>query len=53
MRPLRPLVGTNHGYLYETATPERRPLSDYTPRIVPASSRIATPAESTLILWHH
>jgi starch phosphorylase len=53
MQALRPLAGTSHGYLFSAIVPGNRPLSDYTPRIVPASTSAAIPLELPLIAWHH
>ena len=46
------LAGTSHGFLYQASVPARRPASHFTPRLVPATSRLS-PLESGLIVWHH
>jgi hypothetical protein len=53
MQAVRPLAGSSHGQLFSAIVPGNRPVSDYTPRIVPASSSAAIPLELPLIAWHH
>ena len=47
------LIGAINGYDYHLEFPALRPLSDYTPRIVPASEIACVPLEANQILWHH
>jgi len=53
MRAAGPLPGTSHGHLFSAIVSDDRPASDYTPRIIPASSGAAIPLELPLISWHH
>lgn len=47
------LLGTGHGYIFQGSVPDDRPLSDYTPRIVPRHPEASVPLEADFILWHH
>jgi starch phosphorylase len=53
LSPVRPLAGTSHGRLFSAIVPADRPVTDYTPRAIPASTRAALPMELPLIAWHH
>jgi hypothetical protein len=39
--------------LFSAIVPADRPVTDYTPRAIPASTRAALPMELPLIAWHH
>jgi starch phosphorylase len=51
MKPLRPLAGAPGGYIYAATVPANRPVTDYTPRIVPRCTAAIVPLEAPLILW--
>jgi starch phosphorylase len=51
MTQVRQLVGANNGYVYRAAVPASRPLSDYTPRLIPYYDGVAVPLEDARILW--
>lgn len=53
MMQLRHLVGSSGGYVYCIAVPADRPLTDYTPRLVPYYDGLAIPLEEERILWQH
>jgi starch phosphorylase len=46
------LAGTVNGYVYQGAVAADRPVTDYTPRVIPAHDAAAVPLEENLILWH-
>jgi len=46
------LVGAASGFTYTATLPARRPLADYTPRIVPRHVGALVPLEANFILWH-
>ncbi|HVT08461.1 MAG TPA: alpha-glucan family phosphorylase [Polyangia bacterium] len=46
-----PLPGTSHGFLFRATVPNTRPVSDWTPRVIPASKIAAVPSELPLITW--
>ncbi|MDE2310902.1 MAG: alpha-glucan family phosphorylase [Betaproteobacteria bacterium] len=46
------LVGANNGYLYTGTVQAGRPVTHYTPRIVPAHSAASVPLEASLITWY-
>ena len=46
-----PLPGTSHGFLFRATTPDGRPVSDWTPRVIPASKLASIPSELPLITW--
>jgi len=48
---LRPLAGMKGGYVYSTAVPVSRPVTDYTARIIPNHESVAVPLEAAPILW--
>jgi starch phosphorylase len=47
----RQLVGSVNGYGYTASVPADRPLTDYTPRIVPNFANVSVPLEIKEILW--
>jgi len=53
MRPLRPLVGTQHAFAYGAQVSAARPASQYTVRVVPRHANAAVPLEAPEILWQH
>ncbi len=44
------LIGAS-GYIYHGEVSSTRPVTDYTPRVIPFHTGIAVPLESPLILW--
>ncbi len=46
-----PLPGTSHGFLFRATVPEGRSISDWTPRVIPASMIASIPSELPLITW--
>jgi starch phosphorylase len=46
------LVGSANGFLYSARVPVTRPVTDYTPRLVPCHSGALMPLETSFILWH-
>lgn len=46
------LSGTANAYLYRGIAPTGRPVTDYTPRIVPAHDEALVPIEASFILWY-
>ncbi len=46
------LAGTANAWLYSGCVAADRPLSDYTPRIVPAHPLASVPLEANMILWY-
>jgi starch phosphorylase len=53
LSPVGALPGTSHGQLFRAIVPNDRPVTDYTPRVVPASAFAALPMEMPLVTWHH
>ena len=47
-----PLVGAAGSHVFHGVAPADRPLSDYTPRIVPAHELALVPLEANHILWY-
>jgi starch phosphorylase len=47
-----PLAGTTNAYVYQGRVPKSRPVTDYTPRIVPAYENANVPLEAGFILWY-
>jgi starch phosphorylase len=45
------LVGAVHGYVYSAQVPASRPVSDYTPRLIPCHPDAIIPLEAAQILW--
>lgn len=46
------LAGATNAYVYQGSVPANRPMSDYTPRIVPAHAAASVPLEANFILWY-
>ena len=46
------MVGATNAFIYSVAAPKSRPVSDYTPRIVPQHVGAFVPLEAPFILWH-
>ena len=44
------LIGAN-GYIYRAQVPSARPVTEYTPRVIPFHPDVTVPLESPLILW--
>ena len=44
------LIGAN-GYIYRAEVDSTRPVTDYTPRVIPVLPGVAVPLETPLILW--
>jgi len=44
--------GAINGYVYSATVPARRPIQDYTPRIIPHFDGCQVPLEAVNILWH-
>ncbi len=44
------LIGAN-GYIYRAQVPSTRPVTDYTPRVIPFHPDVAIPLEAPFILW--
>jgi starch phosphorylase len=51
MTHLRQLTGPANGCVYRAAVPATRPVTDYTPRIIPHHPGVAVPLETSLVLW--
>jgi glycogen phosphorylase len=51
MERSRKLDAFGHGYEYRARIPAKRPLGDYTPRLVPRHPIAAVPLEAPEILW--
>ena len=51
MRPVGPLAGTAHGFLFRAAVANGRPAADWTPRALPSLDGLAIPGELPLITW--
>jgi starch phosphorylase len=51
MSPAGPLPGTSHGFIFRATVPTGRPVSDWTPRVIPASQIASIPSELPLISW--
>ena len=51
MKCVRQLVGAINGYAYRAAVPAARPVTDYTPRLIPQRDGVAIPLEDARILW--
>lgn len=51
MEPVHALTGAVNGYLFEGCAPADRPVSHYTPRLVPFHPDAHVPLECTRILW--
>jgi starch phosphorylase len=46
------LPGAETAYVYTVSIPVRRPIGDYTPRIIPFMEEAAVPLEAQHILWY-
>jgi starch phosphorylase len=46
-----PLPGTSHGFLFRANVPMGRPVSDWTPRVIPVSKVASIPSELPLVTW--
>jgi len=46
------LAGTANAYLYQGSVSAERPVSQYTPRIIPAHVDACVPIEANFILWY-
>jgi starch phosphorylase len=51
MKRVRQLAGASGGYVYSAAVSAARPLTDYTPRVLPHRDGVAIPLEDARILW--
>jgi starch phosphorylase len=51
MKKVRQLLGATNGYAYTTCVPADRPVTDYTPRVVPHHPGASVPLEDAHILW--
>jgi len=51
MQRQEPLAGAVNGFIYGARVPARRPVGDYTPRIVPHHEEAFIPLEDAHILW--
>jgi starch phosphorylase len=47
-----PLAGVTVSYVYYGIVPADRPLSNYTPRILPRHALVSVPLEENYILWY-
>jgi starch phosphorylase len=45
--------GKNNGYFYNASVASTRPVTDFTPRIIPNFQGVSVPLETNLILWQH
>ena len=46
------LAGAASTFTYSASVPTRRPVADYTPRLVPRHEGAFVPLEAPFILWH-
>ena len=46
------LAGASNAYVYLGTVPADHPVTDYTPRIVPAHAEALVPLEADFILWY-
>jgi glycogen phosphorylase len=46
------LVGSTNGFLYSAQVRAIRPVTDYTPRLVPNHTHALVPLDAPFILWH-
>ena len=53
MKCLHQLTGSSDGYLYTGTVSAKRPVEDYTPRVIPYYINVAIPLEANQILWQH
>ena len=52
MECVRDLPGSVHGFLYRADVLSRRPLSDYTPRVIAEHPDVRVPVEAGFIAWY-
>ncbi len=45
-------AGSANTFVYDAEVPADRPLTDYTPRIIPAHAGAAVPLEAPFVLWY-
>ncbi len=46
------LLGSTNGFTYTARIPARRPVADFTPRVIPFHKDASVPLEAPYILWH-
>ncbi|MFZ0807724.1 MAG: alpha-glucan family phosphorylase [Candidatus Sulfotelmatobacter sp.] len=46
------VVGATSTFTYSASVPKNRPVTDYTPRLVPRHAAALVPLEAPFILWH-
>ena len=46
------LVGSENGFAYTARVPATRPVTDFTPRLIPHRNGAFVPLEAPFILWH-
>jgi starch phosphorylase len=51
MMPAGDLPGAVNAAIFHAAVPGQRPVSDYTPRVIPAHPTVAVPVETWLVAW--
>jgi starch phosphorylase len=51
MARAEPLTGAVNGFVYTATIDAKRPVGDYTPRVVPVYPEVAIPLETSHILW--
>lgn len=51
MARIRQLTGPANGCVYRAGVPATRPVTEYTPRIIPHHPGISVPLETSLISW--
>ena len=47
------IEGKNNGYFYNASVASTRPVTDFTPRVIPNFPGVSVPLETNLILWQH
>lgn len=47
-----PLAGSQHAYVYHARVTAQRPVTDFTPRIIPNRADVNIPMETGYILWY-
>ena len=47
------IEGKNNGYFYNASVASTRPVTDFTPRVIPKFPDVSVPLETNLILWQH
>ena len=53
LQRIKTLIGAVNSYLYMLEIPARRPVKDYTLRVIPFHPDVVVPLECNLILWQH